>query len=284
MRSWQSDWPAPAKINLFLHVTGRREDGYHRLQTVFRLVDLADTLRFSPRDDSRVVPARPIPGVAAADDLCVRAAELLKRATGQAAGVTIELEKRIPMGGGLGGGSSDAATTLVALNHLWGLGLGREELQRLALELGADVPLFVFGENAFGEGVGEELTALTLPPAWYLILVPPVQVPTAGVFAAPELTRDTKPIKITAFFEGLSQRKLRNDLEPVVSERYPEVAHHLAWLRRRGEAHMSGSGACVFAEFSTESEARAVYAQLPQAMRGFVARGLEHHPLHELTE
>jgi 4-diphosphocytidyl-2-C-methyl-D-erythritol kinase len=284
MIGWQDVWPAPAKLNLFLHVTGRRADGYHKLQTAFRLIDLADTLRFRPRADGRVTLRQPLAGVPPEQDLCVRAAVLLKQATGHAAGVEIELEKRIPMGGGLGGGSSDAATTLVALNHLWRLGLKRGELQQLALKLGADVPVFVFGENAFAEGVGEELTPLALAQAWYLVLVPPVQVPTAAVFASPELTRDAKPIKITAFFDGLKRRALRNDLEPVVSKHYPEVAHHLAWLKQHGEARMSGSGACVYAEFSTESAARAAQAQLPQAMRGFVARGLERHPLHDLTE
>ena len=284
MNGWQETWPAPAKLNLFLHVTGRRADGYHSLQTVFCLIDLADTLRFTARADGKLTLRRPLAGVPPERDLCLRAAALLKRATGQREGVEIDLDKRIPVGGGLGGGSSDAATTLVVLNHLWRLGLKREELQRLALELGADVPLFVFGSNAFAEGVGEILTPLALPAAWYLVLVPPVAVPTAAVFAAPELTRDAKPIRITAFFDGLKQRALRNDLEPVVSKRYPEVAHHLAWLKQHGEARMSGSGACVFAEFSTESAARAVHAQLPQAMRGFVARGLERHPLQGLTE
>jgi len=284
MTDWHRDWPAPAKLNLFLHVTGRRADGYHSLQTAFRLIDLADTLRFRPREDGELTLQRPLAGVPPAQDLCLRAAALLKRTTGHPGGVEIELNKRIPVGGGLGGGSSDAATTLMALNQLWHLGLKRAELQRLALSLGADVPVFVFGENAFAEGVGEELTSLALPQAWYLVLVPPVQVPTAAVFAAPELTRDAKPIRITAFFDGLKQRTLRNDLEPVVCTNYPEVARHLAWLKRHGEARMSGSGACVFAEFSTESAARAVHAQLPPAMSGFVARGLEFHPLHELTE
>ena len=284
MSRWQQAWPAPAKLNLFLHVTGRRADGYHSLQTAFRLIDLADTLRFKPREDGKVTLARPLADVPPEQDLCLRAAELLKQATGHGGGVEIELDKRIPMGGGLGGGSSDAATTLVVLNHLWRLGLKRRELQQLALKLGADVPLFVFGENAFAEGIGEQLRPLVLPAAWYLVLVPPVEVPTAAVFAAPELTRDAKPIKITAFFDGLKQRALRNDLEPVVSRRYPEVARHLAWLKQHGGARMSGSGACVYAEFSTESAAHAAHAQLPQAMRGFVARGLERHPLHELTE
>ena len=284
MTGWGEAWPAPAKLNLFLHVTGRRADGYHSLQTAFRLIDLADTLRFTARDDAKVTLRRPLAGVPPEQDLCARAVALLKHATGHRGGVEIELDKRIPMGGGLGGGSSDAATTLIVLNHLWRLGLKRAQLQQLALKLGADVPVFVFGENAFAEGVGEQLTPLALPAAWYLVLVPTVEVPTAAVFAAPELTREAKPIKITAFFDGLKQRALRNDLEPVVSKRYPEVAHHLVWLKQHGEARMSGSGACVYAEFSTASAAHAAQAQLPQAMRGFVARGLERHPLHELTE
>lgn len=284
MNRWRNAWPAPAKLNLFLHVTGRRADGYHSLQTAFRLIDLADTLRFEARSDGKFTLKRPLPGVPTAQDLCLRAANLLKEATGHQGGVEIDLEKRIPMGGGLGGGSSDAATTLVALNHLWSLGLKRADLQRLALKLGADVPFFIFGENAFAEGVGEELSPLALPQAWYLVLVPPVQVPTAAVFAAPELTREAKPIKITAFFDGLKQRALRNDLEPVVCNRYPEVARHLAWLAQHGEARMSGSGACVYAEFSTESEVYAAHAKLPPGMRGYVARGLDRHPLHDLTD
>jgi 4-diphosphocytidyl-2-C-methyl-D-erythritol kinase len=284
MSIWQQVWPAPAKLNLFLHVIGRRADGYHNLQTAFRLIDLADTLRFTARADGNVMLRRPLAGVPPEQDLCLRAAVLLKQATGHQGGVEIELDKRIPMGGGLGGGSSDAGTTLVVLNHLWRLGMKRGELQQLALKLGTDVPVFVFGENAFAEGVGEQLTPLVLPAAWYLVLVPPVQVPTAAVFAAPELTREAKPIRITAFFDGLKQRALRNDLEPVVSKRYPEVARHLAWLKQHGEARMSGSGACVYAEFSTASAAQAAHAQLQLAMRGIVARGLERHPLHELTE
>ena len=283
MSAWQRAWPAPAKLNLFLHVTGRRADGYHTLQTAFQLIDVADTLRFTPRADGKVALVRPLAGVLPEEDLCLRAAVLLKQATGHQAGVAIELDKRIPIGGGLGGGSSDAATTLIALNHLWQLGLKRGELQQLGLELGADVPVFVFGENAFAEGVGEQLTPLALPAAWYLVLVPPVHVPTAAVFAAPELTRNANPIKITAFFDGLKRRALRNDLEPVVSKRYPEVARHLAWLKQHGAARMSGSGACVYAEFPTESAARAIHAQLPPAMRGLVARGLERHPLHGLS-
>jgi 4-diphosphocytidyl-2-C-methyl-D-erythritol kinase len=284
MSRWHESWPAPGKLNLFLHITGRRADGYHSLQTAFKLIDLADTLRFTPRDDGKVTLQHPLAGVPPGQDLCLRAAALLKRATGHQGGVDIELDKHIPMGGGLGGGSSDAATTLIVLNHLWQLRLSRAKLQQLALQLGADVPVIVFGENAFAEGIGEQLTPLALPPAWYLVLVPTVNVATAAAFAAPELTRDTKPIKMSAFFDRLKQRALRNDLQPVVSNRYPEVAHHLAWLEQYGEARMSGSGACVFAEYSTESAARAVHARLPQSMRGFVARGLERHPLHGLSE
>jgi len=284
MSGWQQHWPAPAKLNLFLHVTGRRADGYHELQTAFRLIDLADTLRFTSRADGDVALRDPLPGVPPEQNLSVRAANLLKQATGHRGGVDIELKKRIPIGGGLGGGSSDAATTLVVLNRLWRLGLTRGELQRLALQLGADVPVFVFGESAFAEGVGEQLTSLELPAAWYLVLVPPVAVPTAAVFSAPELTRGTKPIRITAFFDGLKQRALRNDLEPVVSKRYPEVARHLAWLRQHGEARMSGSGGCVYAEFSTQAEACAAQMQLPRTMQGFVAQGLQRHPLHGLTD
>ena len=284
MNGWGEDWPAPAKLNLFLHVTGRRADGYHALQTAFRLIDLADTLRFTSRTDGEVLLRQPLPGVPPEQDLCVRAARLLKQSTGHRGGVEIGLEKRIPMGGGLGGGSSDAATTLLALNHLWRLGLARSRLQQLALELGADVPVFVFGESAFAEGVGERLAPLALPEAWYLVLVPPVAVSTAEVFAYPELTRETKPIRITAFFDGLKTRTLRNDLEPVVSKHYPEVARHLAWLNQHGEGRMSGSGACVFAEYSTQSAAYAAQAELPRTMRGLVARGLERHPLHGLVD
>jgi 4-diphosphocytidyl-2-C-methyl-D-erythritol kinase len=280
---WHADWPAPAKLNLFLHVTGRRADGYHELQTAFRLIDLADTLRFRPREDGQITLLRPLAGVPPAQDLSLRAAALLQRAAGHRGGVEIELDKRIPVGGGLGGGSSDAATTLIALNHLWRLGLKRAALQRLALELGADVPVFVFGENAFAQGVGEELSPLALAPAWYLLLLPPVQVPTAGVFAAPELRRDAQAIEPADFFRAQQRRALGNDLEPVVCKRYPEVARHLDWLRRHGEARMSGSGACVYAEFSTAAAARAVHAQLPPQMRGVVARGLERHPLQGLT-
>src|SRR3990172_4595789 len=273
--------PAPAKLNLFLHVTGRRADGYHTLQTLFRFIDLHDTLHFSLRADGAGHRTNTIEGVAEEADLFVRAARLLQSETGCTSGVDIAVEKRIPMGGGLGGGSSDAATTLIALNRLWSLGLTRARLMRLGLSLGADVPVFVFGENAFAEGVGEELQAYPLPQAWYVVLFPPVQVPTAQIFAHPELTRDTVSITMRALLKGQIECPLRNDLQPVVCELYPEVARHIAWLSNFGKARMTGSGACVFAEFDSRGQAEAVLQQLPQPMRGLVAQGLARHPLHD---
>ncbi|MBS1191062.1 MAG: 4-diphosphocytidyl-2C-methyl-D-erythritol kinase [Rhodocyclaceae bacterium] len=273
--TWDSTWPAPAKLNLFLHVVGRRPDGYHLLQTVFRFVDRGDRLRFLPREDGDIVLARPIPGVPPETDLTVRAARLLQEETGCRQGATIALEKCLPMGGGLGGGSSDAATVLLALNHLWGLGLPRHRLQELGLGLGADVPVFVFGRNAFAEGVGEALQLVDLPPAWYVVLEPPVGVPTAAIFGAPDLKRDTPAISASAWRPGFGH----NDLEPVACARFPAVAEHLAWLCQFGPAMMTGSGACVFAEFTNREAAEAVAAQLPGSMRGWVATGLAAHPL-----
>jgi 4-diphosphocytidyl-2-C-methyl-D-erythritol kinase len=265
-------YPAPGKLNLFLHVLGRRADGYHELQTVFRLIDAADRIRIRRREDGAIRRC----GFQVENDLCVRAAELLQRHAGLGKGCDIELEKLLPVGGGLGGGSSDAATVLLVLNRLWGLGLGRERLMALGLQLGADLPFFLFGRNALGEGMGERLRELSLPPAWYLVLMPQVAVSTREIFKALTLTPGGKRLKIPPFFSGQGC----NDLEPVVAARYPEVARHLNWLRSRSPAaRMSGSGASVFAEFDTEEEARAVHSGLPAAMRGFVARGLERHPL-----
>lgn len=295
-------YPAPAKLNLFLHVVGRRADGYHLLQSVFRLIDRADTVHLELRDDGQVVREGDLPGVAEDDDLTVRAARLMQAHAPAGAGVSIRLDKILPLGGGLGGGSSDAATVLLALNRLWQIDLPRESLQRLALKLGADVPVFVFGQTAFAEGVGEILRPVTVPPAWYVVLMPPVQVPTAAIFAAPELTRNTPPLKIAPFYAGVDHPATalhglqpaadwgahkgdpdplpgRNDLQPVVVSRYPEVAHHLEWLARFGAARMTGSGACVFASFETEEAARGVLRRLPEAMQGFVAQGLDRHPL-----
>ena len=271
--------PAPAKLNLFLHVVGRRPDGYHLLQTMFHFIGLHDTLHFTLRKDGAVRRTNAVEGVAEEQDLCVRAARLLQAEAGCALGVDIAVEKRIPLGGGLGGGSSDAATTLIALNRLWSLGLPRTRLMQLGLRLGADVPVFVFGENAFAEGVGEALQAYPLPEAWYVVLFPPVQVPTAEIFTHPELTRNTLSITMRALLGRWHE--LHNDLQPVACELYPEVARHLAWLNGSGRAMMTGSGACVFAEFPGRSQAEAVLRQLPHDMRGIVAQGLTRHPLHD---
>lgn len=276
--TWGSAYPAPAKLNLFLHVVGRRADGYHLLQTLFRFVDYGDTLYFTPRDDGQVRLLNPLPGVPEERDLTVRAARLLQQEANCTRGADIRLEKRLPMGGGLGGGSSDAATVLLALNHLWQLGLSRERLQALGLTLGADVPVFIFGRTAFAEGVGEALQAVPAAPAWYLVLQPPVAVPTVDIFRAPELKRDTPAMAAADWRPGLGG----NDLEPVACARFPEVARHLAWLQRFGRARMSGSGACVFAEFPDQAGAEAALAQLPPDMQGWVAPGLDSHPLYGL--
>jgi 4-diphosphocytidyl-2-C-methyl-D-erythritol kinase len=264
---------------------GRRSDGYHLLQTVFRFIDYGDELSFRIRDDAVIRRTTQLEGVPEEGDLCVRAARLLQQHTGSRLGADIELVKCLPLGGGLGGGSSDAATTLIVLNRLWTTGLSRVELQELALRLGADVPVFVFGRNAFAEGVGERLQELLLAPAWYLVLVPEAAVSTAEIFSAPELTRNTNAITIAAFSVGHGLNESghvstgRNDLEPVVVRRYPQVARHLEWLRRYGDARMTGSGACVFCAFEAEAQAARVLAELPAGMRGFVARGLDRHPL-----
>jgi 4-diphosphocytidyl-2-C-methyl-D-erythritol kinase len=279
VNGWDRVWPAPAKINLFLHVIGRRTDGYHLLQTVFRFLDHGDELRFAPRDDGRIVLATPLPGVPPAADLTVRAADLLRLRTGVTAGVTIHLSKRLPLGGGLGGGSSDAATTLMALNRLWGAGLSRAELQELGLRLGADVPVFIHGHSCFAEGVGEHFSDVALPPAWYLVTVPSVAVPTAEIFKADDLRRDSPAISPSKWRPGDGH----NDLEPIACRLYPEVLGHLQWLRTCGVARMSGSGACCFAEFATEAEAREACERLPEGMAGFVASGLDVHPLARLT-
>lgn len=279
MNAPPDSFAAPAKLNLMLRIVGRRADGYHLLQTVFRFIDYGDTLDFRVRADGVIARANEVGGIAADDDLCVRAARLLQRESGTPLGADITLYKRLPAGGGLGGGSSDAATTLLALNRMWQLDLPRSRLLDMALKLGADVPVFVFGDNAFAEGVGEQLTAIALPPAWYVVLTPPVAVSTARIFSHPELKRDSKTITIQSF----SVERAGNDLEPLVCREYPEVARHLAWLAQFAPAMMAGSGACVFASFATEDAARGVLARLPGTMTGFVAQGLERHPLHDLA-
>ena len=273
-------FPAPAKLNLFLHITGRRTDGYHLLQSVFRLIDRNDVLHLRPTDDGNIRRIHDIHGIAEENDLCVRAARLLQQHTGCRQGVDIRLEKILPMGGGLGGGSADAATVLLALNRLWQLNLPRETLLALGLRLGADVPIFIFGENAWAEGVGEQLQAIALPAAWYVVLTPDVHVSTADIFASQELTRDTIPAKMAAFFKGYGH----NDLEPVVCRHYPAVESCLAWLKQFGDARMSGSGASVFLEVESEVEAQRVFALKPEKIAGFVAQGLNQHPLHDFAD
>lgn len=273
-------FPAPAKVNLFLHIVGRRPDGYHLLQSVFRLLDRYDTLHLRPTRDGTIRRLHDIPGVPADTDLCVRAARLLQEHTGSSMGVDIRLDKILPMGGGVGGGSSDAATVLLALNRLWNLDLPRKELISLGLRLGADVPIFVFGQNAWAEGVGEQLQAIRLSSAWYVVLTPDAHVSTAEIFSNKELTRDTNPAKMAAFFKGYG----RNDLEPVVCRHYPAVKNSLDWLKQFGDARMSGSGASVFLEVDNEAEAQRIYSLKPEKIAGFVAQGLDKHPLHDFAD
>ena len=273
------DYPAPAKLNLFLHVTGRRADGYHLLQSAFTLIDLQDRLRLRVRDDGIVRRVNAVAGIAEADDLAVRAALLLKSESGTPLGADLELDKRIPVGGGLGGGSSDAATALLALDRLWATGFGPERLRALGERLGADVPFFLFGRTAWVEGVGEVLRPLDVPSRWYVVLVPSTPVPTREIFAAPELTRNTEALKIEDFSAQPKASRFRNDLQPVVCARYPEVRRHLEWLAGRGEARVTGSGGCVFAGYDARAEAEEVLRAAPAPMRGFVARGIARHPL-----
>ena len=279
------DCLAPAKLNLFLHITGRRPDGYHALQTVFQLLDWGDSLHFTRRDDGRVTRSTDVSGVPPEHDLTVRAALLLKHHTGSAEGVDIEIDKRLPMGAGLGGGSSDAATTLLALNRLWKLDLPRAELQALALKLGADVPFFVFGKNAFAEGVGEALETVQLPARYFLVVTPRVHVPTAAIFSEKSLTRDSKPLTITDF---LAQHSCsaewpdsfgRNDMQQVVVGKYAEVAQVLRWFDNIAPARMTGSGASVFAAFRNRDEAEAAQAKLPSEWNSAVTASLDTHPL-----
>lgn len=270
-------WPAPAKLNLFLHVVGRRPDGYHDIQTAYQLIDLQDELSFVPREDGAIRRIEGPADVSESEDLCLRAARRLQAVGATARGVDIRLTKRIPIQGGLGGGSSDAATTLVALNEIWGLGLGPERLAELGLELGADIPLFIHGHSAWGEGVGERLTPLELPSRHFAIVFPGVGIRTADVFQASELTRKTPKTTIRAFLRAGGH----NDCEPVVTGRSPEVRNALAWLSSRGSARMTGTGSCVFAAFAEREAAEAALAGLPQGWHGFVAGGLDRSPLLE---
>jgi 4-diphosphocytidyl-2-C-methyl-D-erythritol kinase len=270
-------WPAPAKLNLFLHITGRRADGYHNLQTVFQFLDYADELEFTVnREDSTIQLNPEFPDIPHEKNLVVRAARLLQEKTGTSLGANIYLHKRLPMGGGIGGGSSDAATTLVALNQLWDLNLPTEELQKLGLSLGADVPIFIHGKASWAEGVGELFQPINLPEPWFVVLTPPCHVNTAEIFSDQQLTRDTPPLKIEDFQNGHG----RNDFEKVVCQRHPPIARALTWLNQFAPARLTGSGACVFAAFADEQQARRVVQELPSPFRGFVAKGLNLSPLY----
>lgn len=278
--------PAPAKLNLFLHINGRRPDGYHLLQTVFQLLDYGDLLDFETRDDGIIRRVSDIPGVPEESDLIVRAAKLLQAAaakkTGQKTpGANIAINKILPMGGGLGGGSSDAATTLMALNHLWHAGFSRAELMEIGLQLGADVPFFIFGQNAFAEGVGEALQPVQTPERWYIVIEPGVEIPTSLIFSSEELTRDTKLVKM-ADFSGHQECFGKNDLQIVAARQFPAVAEAINWLQTYGDARMTGSGACVFCAFAQEKQADEVLKLVPRRWKVWKARGIRFHPLKDL--
>ena len=274
---------APAKINLFLHITGRRANGYHTLQSVFQLLDFYDTIHLKPTQIGKIKRVNDIANVPASQDLCVQAAIALQQTTACNLGVDIAVEKCIPIGGGLGGGSSDAATVLIALNHLWQTNLSREQLMQIGLTLGADVPVFIFGQNAWAEGVGEQLSAIDLAPHYYVVLTPQVHVSTAQVFANSALTRDTKPLKIADFSRDTNSEVFRNDLEAVVCKEFPAVASTLKWLSQYGKARMSGSGASVFLAVNSQTKADEILAQKPANIAGFVAKGIAKHPHVDLT-
>ena len=268
--------PAPAKLNLFLHVTGQRDDGYHTLQTLFQFLDYGDTLHFSSRSDGKIALLSDLPGVDAEDNLIVRAARLLKEASSTPLGADIKLDKILPMGGGIGGGSSDAATPLLGLNHLWQTGLSIDQLAELGIRLGADVPVFVRGHAAWAEGVGEQLTPVELEEPWFLVVAPDCPVSTAEIFSDERLTRNSSPITLAAFVAGGG----RNDCLPVVTTRYPEIRNTLILLNKYCETKMTGTGSCLFGAFPNEREADKVRARLPATLRSFVARGCNVSPLH----
>ena len=288
------DCPAPAKLNLFLHVNGRRADGYHLLQTVFQLLDHGDVLHFDLRADSQIRRSTDVPGVPEEQDLIVRILRLLqaehvRRHGAPAPGIDVAIDKVLPMGGGLGGGSSDAATALMAVNRIWNSGLSRRDMMALALPLGADIPFFIFGENAFAEGVGEDLQPVQTPDCWYVVIEPGVAVPTAAIFCSEHLTRDSKPVRIADFSSHLTnQTDLRqfgkNDLQAVASRLFSPVAEAIAWLSSYGDARMTGSGACVFCAFSSASECDVVLGNMPAAWRAWKAQALARHPLHAVLQ
>ncbi len=280
MVNWDKKWPAPAKLNLMLRITGRRTDGYHLLQTVFQMLDLCDWITFHPLDEDEVILRSPIPGVPEESDLTIRAAKLLKEAAGCRQGVCIEVEKNLPMGGGLGGGSSDAATTLVVLNQLWDVGLSIEELMMLGLKLGADVPVFVFGYAAWGEGVGEDLVKINVPEQWVVVIQPDVHVDTGEIFLNKELTRNSKPITIADFLAGDRQ----NDCLEVVRKTYQSVDKALAALSEYAEARLTGTGACVFAQFASKELACKAYSALEGEWQVYLAKGKNKSLLYQKLE
>jgi 4-diphosphocytidyl-2-C-methyl-D-erythritol kinase len=270
-------WPAPAKLNLMLRITGRRADGYHELQTVFQFLDVCDELRFQVRQNQSI-RCTGIPGLDDRDNLIVHAAKLLQATTHTRLGCDIHIHKKLPMGGGLGGGSSDAATSLLALNRLWGTGLETAQLAELGLQLGADVPVFLYGQAAWAEGIGEKTTPISLSEPWYLVLTPPVHVSTGEIFCDSRLTRDADRIKIRDFLSG----QHNNDCLPIVRNRYPEVGHALDWLGNYADARLTGTGACIFAAFQSRQEAEVLLSKTPEGLTGFVARGLNQSPVNEL--
>ena len=271
---------SPAKLNLFLHITGRRPDGYHNLQTLFQLLDYGDTLSFSLREDGEISLSPPIPGVPFEDNLIIKAVRLLQQLSNTDLGVDIQLEKRLPMGGGIGGGSSNAATTLVALNHLWQCGFSSQQLQVFGLRLGADVPVFVNAQTAWAEGVGETLQPIEMPENWFLVAQPDCHVSTQAIFSHKDLTRDSPNIKVAAFLEQGGQ----NACQALVRRLYPQVDEALNWFAKHGyPAKLTGTGGCVFTQFATAEAAQQVLASLPKHLPGFVAKGINKSPLYELT-
>ncbi|GAB2709965.1 4-(cytidine 5'-diphospho)-2-C-methyl-D-erythritol kinase [Halomonas garicola] len=272
--------PAPAKLNRLLHITGRRDDGYHELQTLFQLLDLSDAVSLTPRSDGRLVLESALAGVAADDNLALRAARLLQRRAPAGCGASIKVDKRLPLGGGLGGGSSNAATVLVGLNALWQLGLSLDELATLGLGLGADVPVFVRGRSAWAEGVGDRLTPVRLETSWFVVIHPGVSVSTAGVFGDPQLTRHTPPINMARALQG-GASTWRNDCEAVVRDRHPPVASALDYLARYAPAGLTGTGACVFAAFPHAPDARRIAQAAGEYGTAWVAKGCNHSPLHD---
>lgn len=270
---------SPAKLNLFLHITGRRADGYHQLQTLFQLLDYGDTLSLTLNTENRITLEPEIPGVGFEQNLIIKAVRALEPFKPTGAGVDIQLQKRLPMGGGIGGGSSNAATTLVALNYLWGCNLSKQRLQTIGLTLGADVPVFINAQTAWAEGVGEELSPVKMPPKWFLVVQPDCHVSTAEIFSHKDLTRDSSAIKVAAFLE----RGGKNDCEALVKTLYPAVNEAITWLQKFDRnAKMTGTGACVFASFESAEEAQQVQAQLPKHLPGFVAQGVNQSPLYKL--